>query len=64
MKKSILFIFLFFLTICLLFCKVYLHESMYEGGSKIGLHGLCSEDSDCQSSNCVEGRCVKYHGCI
>ena len=59
-----LFIYLFlFLSLGILFLPIY-HESLYEGGHRIGLYGICSEDNDCESKNCVEGRCVKYHGCI
>ena len=61
---SILLLSILIIFISLYFQFYFYNESMYEGGQKIGLHGLCSEDNDCSSNNCVEGRCVKYHGCI
>lgn len=56
--------FFFLLAIVFTLYNRYYDEHMYEGGVKIGLGGICSDDNDCVSNNCVEGRCVKYHGCI
>lgn len=60
--KLLIYLFLVF-TLFILFWPYY-HESLYEGGLRIGHYGICSEDDDCESRNCVEGRCVKYHGNI
>lgn len=56
-------IFLLASMIYLLYIKKT-YNGMYEGGLKIGRGGICSCDSDCESNKCVEGRCVKYRGCI